>query len=150
MNTCSIGAHLSGHVALSKHPVFCCRANCLTRYGSTLRALMTIGSSCYACQNRQGRESKPCRRYWSFFISKKSGLILLLGRGRGRVLSDGSTACNRSSPGVPIAASVWVSSELAPLRREPGWLFLNSFTGRSGTVPLDCGMSCLFWLIGSY
>ena len=37
---------------------------------------MTIGSSSYACRNRQGRESKPCRRCWSFFISKSSGLPL--------------------------------------------------------------------------
>src|SRR5262245_11814820 len=110
MNTCSIGAHLSGHVALSKHPVICCPAGFLIRYGSTLRALMTIGSSCYACRNRQERESKPCRRYWSFFISKKSGLPIRVGRRRGRALSNGSTACNRSSPGVPIAAFVLVPS----------------------------------------
>src|SRR6516162_8418849 len=149
MNTCSIGAHFSGHVALSKHPVFCCRADCLTRYGSTLRALMTIGSSCYACRNRQGRESKPCRRYWSFFISKKSGLPIRVGRRRGRVLSNGSTACDRSSPGVPIAAFVWAPSALARPRRERTRRFLNSSIGHSGTALPARGTSFLFWLIGS-
>ena len=111
---------------------------------------MTIGSSCYACRNKHRQESKPYRRCWSFCMSKRSGLPIRLGRGHGRVLSDGSRIYDRSSPDVPIAAFVSVLSDLARPERGATRRFRPSSTGRSGTARPEYGTSCVFWLIGSH
>src|ERR671930_99376 len=71
---------------------------------------MTIGGSRCASQKRRGRESKPCRRHWSFFTLKKSGIPLRPGHRRGRFPSGGSTACARFSRRAPTADFVWVAS----------------------------------------
>jgi hypothetical protein len=148
MSTCSTGAHCLGDRAFFKHPVFWCLASCLIRYGSTSRAPMTIGGSRCACQKRRVRESKPCRRHWSFFTLKKSGIPLRPGHRRGRFPSDGSTACARFSRRAPIADFVWVWSAHARPERELMRRFLSSSHEHSGTALPDCGTSCPFWVIG--
>src|SRR5262249_36291360 len=100
------------------------------------------------CQSRLEQGSSRFRRCWSFFISRRSGHLLRQGR-HGQLLSDGSRAYNRSSPGVPIAASVSVSLVLGRPTRAPTKRFSNCSIGHSGTAPLDCGRACLFWVIGS-
>src|SRR6516164_9256922 len=123
-------------------------AGCLIMYGSTSRALMTIGSSHCACRNRQKRASTPFRKCWSFFISRRSGCPLRPGRRHGRLLSDGSRAYDRSSPGVPIAVSVWVSSALGRPGKEPTRRFPNCSTAHFGTALPNGGCCEVCYTVG--
>jgi len=123
-------------------------AGCLIMYGSTSRALMTIGSSHCACRNGRKRASTPFRKCWSFFISRRSGCPLRPGRRHGRLLSDGSRAYDRSSPGVPIAVSVWVSSALGRPGKEPTRRFPNCSTAHFGTALPNGGCCEVCYTVG--